>query len=107
MPKRKLPAVQLARNRLNTAFTKALEADFALHGASAIARVREEEPVSYLKLVAAFTPRETSKPTPQLNDAAATQAIMLATWRALGTQPQVNGGKLLPVSGRDKPSEAD
>jgi hypothetical protein len=48
------------RGRLGGAFLDAVQADFAAHGAGVIARIREEKPETYLKLVAAITPKDLS-----------------------------------------------
>jgi len=41
----------------DTAFVDALSADFALYGSAALARLREDDPVSYMKLCAAVLPK--------------------------------------------------
>lgn len=46
------------RGRLSEGFMADLQADWAAHGAAAIARVREDKPDVYLKLVTAVLPRE-------------------------------------------------
>jgi hypothetical protein len=47
-----------SRNKLTETFLGTIANDFAEHGAEAIARVRKEDPVTYLKLIAWFVPRE-------------------------------------------------
>lgn len=47
-----------SRNALGEDFLRALQQDFALHGASTIEKVREERPHEYLKLVAGILPKE-------------------------------------------------
>jgi hypothetical protein len=47
-----------ARNKLGEAFVAALFDDFSQHGPAAIARVREEDPTAYVKVVASLLPRE-------------------------------------------------
>jgi len=47
-----------ARTRLNKALTKHLVADFDAYGAEAIAKLRKEKPVDYLKLVTAILEKE-------------------------------------------------
>lgn len=47
-----------AKNKLTDLFLSAVADDFAEHGAVALARVREEDPASYLKIVGGFIPRE-------------------------------------------------
>jgi hypothetical protein len=47
-----------ARNRLTEVFMSAIADDFAQHGMDALARVRNSDPVAYLKIVAAMVPPE-------------------------------------------------
>lgn len=47
-----------ARNRLTELFLSVIVADFAEHGADAIARLRTDDPATYLRLVGALVPRE-------------------------------------------------
>ena len=46
-----------SRNKLSEAFLKALEADFQIHGATAIEDVRTKRPQDYLKVIASLLPR--------------------------------------------------
>lgn len=45
-----------ARNKLNEQFIAALAADFEAHGVRVIERVREDEPGTYLRVIARFVP---------------------------------------------------
>lgn len=47
-----------ARNKLTEAFVSALQQDFEQHGVAAIARVRQEKPAHYLKVIASLVSRE-------------------------------------------------
>ncbi len=47
-----------SRNKLSEAFIAALCADFEEHGAETIARVREQDPVAYVRVVASLMPKE-------------------------------------------------
>lgn len=47
-----------ARNKLGEEFIKALADDFDQHGTDAIARVREDRPQDYLKVIASLLPKE-------------------------------------------------
>ena len=47
-----------ARSRLGEAFIAALHDDFESHGMETIARVREERPQDYMKVVASLLPKE-------------------------------------------------
>lgn len=47
-----------AKNKLTDLFLSAIADDFAEHGAEALARVRAQDPASYLKIVGGLIPRE-------------------------------------------------
>jgi hypothetical protein len=47
-----------ARSKLGEAFVQALHDDFDKHGPATIARVREERPQDYMKVVASLLPKE-------------------------------------------------
>ena len=47
-----------ARHALGEAFVKALHDDFVKHGVETIAKVREDKPDAYVKVVASLLPKE-------------------------------------------------
>ncbi len=47
-----------SRNKLGEAFVAALCEDFEVHGVAAIVRVRETDPVAYVKVCAGLLPRQ-------------------------------------------------
>lgn len=47
-----------SRHKLGEDFLKALQQDFATHGANAIVEVREARPQDYLKIIASILPKE-------------------------------------------------
>lgn len=47
-----------SRNKLGEAFLEAMHADFVQHGTDVIARVRNEKPDQYLKVVASILPKD-------------------------------------------------
>lgn len=47
-----------SRNRLTELLMTAIADDFATHGADAIARLRADDPATYLRMVTALVPRE-------------------------------------------------
>jgi len=47
-----------ARSKLGEAFIEAMHADFHDHGVSVIARVRDEKPEQYLKVIASILPKD-------------------------------------------------
>ena len=49
-----------ARQRLTDSFIRDLSAHYAQHGAEIITRVAEQDPVSYMNIVARFIPKETT-----------------------------------------------
>jgi hypothetical protein len=51
------PGAPAKEDGLDTAFVDALSLDFLAHGASAIAKVREDDPVTYMKLCAQVLPK--------------------------------------------------
>jgi hypothetical protein len=50
--------LEATRRSFNKDFLLALAADFKQHGASAIAKVREQQPGTYMKVCALLVPRE-------------------------------------------------
>jgi hypothetical protein len=51
------PRALAARTKLGTAFLEALQRHFAEHGESAIAKVFEQNPYQYLRIIAALMPK--------------------------------------------------
>lgn len=47
-----------ARSKLGEAFIEAMHADFEQHGVAAIAKVRDEKPDQYLKVIASILPKD-------------------------------------------------
>ena len=47
-----------SKNRISAKFLSALADDFEAYGAAVIARVREESPATYLKVVASLVPQQ-------------------------------------------------
>lgn len=75
-----------ARNRLQGNFLNALADDFDTHGKKAIERAREEDPMGYVKAIAALMPKqvEQSQPLDDLTDAELTAGIALLRSRLSG-----------------------
>jgi hypothetical protein len=70
---------------LDEAFVKALEADFLESGAAAIAAMRAEKPVDYVKIVAALwakRPNDTTDPLREMSDAELDRSIEELAHRA-------------------------
>jgi histidinol dehydrogenase len=69
-----------ARNKLNATFLKELSADFNEHGKAAIVRCREEQPGTYIKVLAALQPKEVDirRPMDDLSDEALEAAYVAA-----------------------------
>jgi len=57
-----------AKNRLQGSFIAALAKDFEVHGATIVARCREEKPDQYLRVIAAVLPKSEPVPFPGLGD---------------------------------------
>jgi hypothetical protein len=51
-------SLEATRRSFNKDFLLALAADFKQHGASAIAKVRKQQPAAYMKICALLVPRE-------------------------------------------------
>jgi len=47
-----------ARNKLTETFLEVVAKDFSKHGAQALSRLREDDPATYLKIIAILVPRE-------------------------------------------------
>jgi hypothetical protein len=47
-----------ARSKLGEEFLEALSMDFSEHGPAAIERVRQEDPVAYIRVIASLLPKE-------------------------------------------------
>lgn len=56
-----------ARSRISEAFLEAIAADFAEHGVETIARVRNEKPDQYLKVIAGLLPKDINIRTDDLD----------------------------------------
>ncbi len=60
-----------ARSKLGEAFLQAMQEDFAEHGVAAIAKVRDEKPDQYLKIIAGILPQDLNiniNPMDELSD---------------------------------------
>jgi hypothetical protein len=78
-----------------SAFAEALSADFVRHGASAITRLREDDPIAYMKLCASVLPKaliDSVDPLEPLTDEELRQrAHYLAEKAGLGAHPDPDG----------------
>ncbi len=71
-----------SRNQLGEAFVADLYADWQANGAETIARVREERPQDYLKVVASILPKNVNlnvSPYEQMTDAELSAALVRYT----------------------------
>lgn len=84
-----------ARNRLGEAFIEALHNDFQEHGVATIAKVREEKPDQYVKVVASLLPKEIKiEAVSELTDEQLDQRIrQLATALEIGVVGAASGGE--------------
>lgn len=69
------PAARGEGSPLGGSFLGAVQADFARHGVNVIARIREEKPEAYLKLVASVLPKDLSAATGGVDDLSDEQII--------------------------------
>lgn len=69
-----------ARDRLSAAFLKAMADDFDAHGSVAVVKVREEDPATYLRVIASLAPKELelTRPLEAVSDEALQKLIDLA-----------------------------
>lgn len=68
-----------ARNRLQGAFLNALADDFDKNGKDAIVRAREEDPMGYVKAVAALMPKQVEQSQP-LEDMTDVELVAAIAW---------------------------
>jgi hypothetical protein len=71
-----------SRNRLTELLMGAIVDDFAANGATAIARLREDDPATYLRMITALVPRELilqreAQPVPDYADLTEEEALAL------------------------------
>ena len=85
-----------ARSKIGERFLQALHDDFNDHGEGVIVRVREEEPATYLRLVAALLPKEIEAPRGiPLEDATRDELLaVLAVIRQAQAARQAEDGQL-------------
>jgi hypothetical protein len=102
--------LEATRRSFNKDFLLALATDFKQHGASAIAKVRQQQPAAYMKICALLVPREMkvehSGGVKAMTDEQLEQGIeaitaMLAAKDA-GANAKVIEGKVEPVPGPPK-----
>lgn len=81
-----------SRNKLGEAFTQALYEDFQTNGVAAIAKVRDEKPDQYLKVIASLMPKQLEIDTGAFDGISNEQlaALVAAATSALGIAPSSN-----------------
>jgi hypothetical protein len=86
-----------SRNKLGEEFIAAMHDDFTKHGAATIAKVREERPADYVKVIAGILPKELNVTTNALEELsdddlaagiAALQSVLAAHEDADGSEPE-------------------
>ena len=70
-----MPAARGEGSPLGSSFLGAVRTDFAQHGSEVIARIRDEKPEAYLKLVASVLPKDLSAATGGVDDLSDEQII--------------------------------
>jgi hypothetical protein len=95
-----------SRNKLNEKFILALHDDFVEHGSKVIAKVREEKPDIYLKVIASILPRELHVKEQSMFDGMTNEQLdeILGSVRAIIAThaPAGLGDGKAPPSGRGK-----
>ncbi|WP_026621305.1 hypothetical protein [Ensifer sp. WSM1721] len=81
------------RGQLGGAFLNAVQADFAVHGVGVIARIREEKPESYLKLVASLQPKDLSAAAGGIDELSDEQLIERIRALDAAIRPLLDGRK--------------
>jgi hypothetical protein len=85
-----------SRNKLGELFVSHLYADWQAHGEAVIARVRDEEPAVYLRVVAGLLPKRVEldpAPLSEISDDDLTAAIVaIRAARAVGADAGEDGG---------------
>ena len=93
--RKRAPGKTARDDGLDTAFVDALAGDFLRHGAGAIAKVREDDPVTYMKLCAQVLPKSlinSIDPLEALSDEELRErARQLAEKAGIGSRPGPDG----------------
>ncbi|ASY63488.1 hypothetical protein SJ05684_c20460 [Sinorhizobium sojae CCBAU 05684] len=82
------------RGRLGGAFADAVQADFEAHGAAVVARIREEKPESYLKLVASILPKDLGAAAGGMEDLSDEQLIERIRLLDMAVRPLLDAKKI-------------
>jgi hypothetical protein len=87
-----------SRNRLTDTFLAAVETDFAEHGLQTLAKLRSDDPASYLRIVASLLPRDLilkREQEPDYSDLSDDELaeMMWQAWRASQIRQQLDGVK--------------
>jgi hypothetical protein len=88
------------RGRIGGAFVEAVLEDFEAHGAAVVARIREEKPETYLKLVASMLPKDLSAAAGGMDDLSDEQLIARIRVLDAAIRPLLNRRKSARRSGR-------
>ncbi len=81
-----------AKPSASTDLAAALLADFAEHGADAIARARDENPAQYLRLVAPLLENETTNPLAEVSDEELAEMIAMLREAIAAAKARRGGG---------------
>lgn len=87
-----------ARNKLGEHFVQDLYADWQSHGIETLARVREEKPADYVKVVASLLPKEVkidNAPLSEMSDDELSRLIDVVR-AAIGPAPAIGEGEGAP-----------
>lgn len=89
-----------SRNRLGEEFIQAVYADFMDHGAAAVRHVRENDPSTYIRVIAGILPKEMNINT----TSALSDAELDARIRELLVLTGMDGGVGRPAGGATQPN---
>ncbi|MDX0997680.1 hypothetical protein GOL26_22565 [Sinorhizobium medicae] len=82
-----------SRDPLGSSFLCAVQADFAQHGVGVLARIREEKPETYLKLVSSILPKDLSAATGCADELSDEQLIERIQALDAAIRPLISGKK--------------
>lgn len=91
-----------SRHKISESFLKALHADFETGGVAAIARVRDEDPSTYIRVVASMLPKEVEikRPLAEMSDDELANAVDLIRAAMAGSIASDGGGAPPEASGK-------
>ena len=91
-----------SRNKLGEAFLADMLADWEIHGAETVAKVREERPADYLKVVASILPKDLHVRVGDYEDATDDEILERIRELSDAVGPLLDAGRTRAIAGRSK-----